>query len=114
MRQKSFLDPQIYLPTSSAIKEKLKGYDYFPSQIRDGFTTSNFKTDAMDIAAKCVDLQMNLQFKYIVIPTRYYEVMPSDYIDRMNEEYVEPFTEYLSSCTNDTPVLLTLVLNNSP
>lgn len=113
IRQKSFLDPQIYLPTFA--KRELETYPYFPSARREGFKTAHFDTDAYGIAKDCINVQIGLQFLYLVIPTRYYEEidMPSNYIDKMDEEYIEPFGKCLSEIEPDIPVLLTIILNSS-
>ena len=111
IKKVSFFDPQLYLPKES--KEKLLTYDYFPVNIINDFQTSDFDTIKYKIAQRCIDFQVENNFRFIVIPTRYYKTIPSDYNEQIIKYFVKPFLKYHSSKNIDKKLLLTLIVNQS-
>jgi len=111
IKKVSFFDPQLYLPKES--KGKLFTYDYFPANIVNDFQTSDFDNFKYHIAQRCIDFQAENNFKFIVIPTRYFKTIPSNYTERIMKDFVEPFLKYHSSKNIDKELLLTLIVNQS-
>ena len=108
IKKVSFFDPQLYLPKS--LKGKLASFDYFPSSFSKNFTTSDFDKEKQEIAKRCIDFQLTNQFKYIVIPSRYYEVLPSNFYEQFEDHLIEPFLSYYQSSKQKTEILLTLIV----
>ncbi|MFW6130024.1 MAG: hypothetical protein ACOC56_02495 [Atribacterota bacterium] len=104
----SFFDPQIYLPKS--LKGKLSSYEYFPSNLKKKFKTSNFDKEKRVIAKECIDFQLTNNFKYLIIPSRYYEVLPSNFLEQFEAHLIEPFLSYYKSLKLQTKILLTIIV----
>lgn len=106
--ERSFFDPQYYLPTD--VKGKLATYDYFPSNMMEEFSTIDFETISIKSAKLCISFQVNNKFRYIVIPARYYDTLPSDYIEKQNQQFIIPFLEAIQDIGSKSPVLLTVLV----
>ena len=102
IKEQSFFDPQIYLPKQ--LKGSLEEYDYFPTKLRKEFRTEDFEAVKDQIAEFCINLQLENNFKYVVIPTRYLED-PSDYYEQNMDYFIAPFLEYYY-CVYPNRVLL--------
>src|SRR5258706_10465964 len=70
VRKRSLFDPQYYLPNSQ--KTKLNTYPFFPDKLLGGFSTASFSQFAQESANKCIQFQIEQDFKSIVIPARYF------------------------------------------
>lgn len=107
----SFLDPQLYLLNEA--KGVLDTYPYFPGNLKDDFSTVDLEKFDDQIASKCIDLQIELDFEYIVIPTRYFEENPSSYFEQVKETFVLPFSNYINKSGIDKKVLITVIVKQS-
>ncbi|MBN2285260.1 MAG: hypothetical protein JXI43_02340 [Tissierellales bacterium] len=108
VKKVSFFDPQLYLPKS--LKGKLSSFDYFPSNFRKDFKTSDFNQEKQEIAQRCIDFQIANHFKYVVIPSRYYEVLPSNFYEQFEDHLIEPFLFYYQSLKSPKKIILTIIV----
>lgn len=108
IRAKSFLDPQLYLPHDP--KGKLSTYSYFPTNLKNDFTTSDFDSTKDLIADRCVETQMLLDLQYLVIPARYFDPAPTNELDQQYELFVQPFLKSVKTNACHKPVLLTSII----
>lgn len=109
-KNRSFLDPQFYLPNSQ--KKKLHTYEFFPEVISGGFKTIDFAAHATEAAKLCVDYQITNGFDRIIIPARYFDQMDPSYTDKQEAYTLNPFLEYLGSLSVDKPIFFTLPLTS--
>lgn len=109
--ERSFFDPQFYLPSSPL--GELKDYDFFPDNIADGFSSSDYGDTSRESAKRCVKFQNEKGFKYITIPTRYSAGMPTNFIESQKDLFVKPFLNAVQQQNIDKPVLLQLILNDT-
>lgn len=108
----SIFDPQFFQPNTAL--GKLAEYDFFPDRVAAGFKTSDYSEDfAKESAERCVDFQIENDFRYVVIPTRYSTGMPTSFIDNQQELFVNPFLSALSERQSSKKVVLQLVLNDN-
>ena len=110
-KNKSFFDPQFYLIKEQ--KGKMHTYDYFPSNIKDDFNTTDFCKESTEIAQKCIDFQLMNNFSYIVIPARYYDEFPSKYYEQFYENLIFPFISYCKANRINKKILLTIILKQN-
>ncbi len=110
INQKSFFDPQYYLPDSG--KKKLNTYDFFPESISQGFNTVEFSQLAKESATRCIAFQLSQEYSRIIVPTRYFREMITDYQVKQEAYSVKPFLEELSCIKNHPPIFLTLPLTS--
>lgn len=111
IREKSFFDPQFYIPGDA--KSKLATYKYFPENIEGGFLTVDYRANAVDVARECLQFQLDLGLKYLVIPSRYYNNVTSSVFSELTSYFVEPFLEAYDELGVDTPILLTAIVSES-
>jgi hypothetical protein len=112
IKKESFFDPQIYLPKNP--KSQLYTYPYFPTNIKSEFETQDFDAEKYKIAQQCMEFQLNNEFEYIVIPSRYTESIPhTDYIKSISNDFIIPFLETYKQSKKDKKVLVTLIMNES-
>ena len=107
VRAASWIDPQFYLPDSA--KGKLTSYPFFPSNVMENFTTTDFESCALEVARACLEFQDQLRFRYLVIPTRYFDDLPEHYLAQMESIFVEPFLEAARELRLERPLLLTII-----
>lgn len=105
--ENSWFDPQFYLPHDS--KSKLGSYDFFPGNVLEDFSTTDFLDHAHDVARDCLEFQARLGLRYAVIPTRYYEDLPDGYLEQLTDLFVEPFLEAYRQLELRQPLLLTVI-----
>ncbi len=110
IKSKSFLDPQLYLLNET--KGSLETYPYFPGNIKPDFGTSDLDNDNQILAQKCIDYQLENDFEYIVIPTKYYEENPTNYLAKCAEYFVNPFYEYSIRIKTRKKILLSVIVKN--
>jgi len=108
IKKRSFLDPQFYMPKDP--KSKLSTYGFFPANLKDDFQTSDFEVAKTQINKLCIDFQLRNDFKYVVIPTRYFKVLPSDYYEQFSDYFINPFLDYYHSLMTDKRILLTVIV----
>ncbi|MBW8010317.1 MAG: hypothetical protein FVQ83_03610 [Chloroflexi bacterium] len=110
IKQKSVFDPQFFIPGFP--KGKLKSYGFFPEIFSDGFSTDDFSGDIANEAARnCVRFQLEQDFKYIIIPSRYYPGNPEKYIEMQEKLFINPFLQELSETNSSKEVFLQLLLD---
>lgn len=110
IRQRSIFDPQFYLPGSQ--KKKLHTYDFFPEVISGGFVTGDFSMHALRAAELCLAFQIEMGFRGVVIPTRYFGQMITDFCEKQNAYTVHPFLEVIAKEKPSAPVYLNVVLTS--
>lgn len=103
-RKVSIFDPQFYLPSSR--KPKLLTYPFFPEQVDGGFQTATFVAHASEVAASCIDFQIEQRFRKIVVPTRYINQMYPSYFDQQRMFSIDAFMEH----AGDHPLCLSVAL----
>ena len=89
IKNASIFDPQYYIPDSQ--KAKLNSYEFFPEQIANGFSTSDFESLAHRSAEQCLNFQTENNFEIIIIPARYYPDLVTTFIEKQKAFSVEPF-----------------------
>src|SRR5690606_3014820 len=80
VKESSYFDPQFYLFDQP--KSKLSTYSFFPGNIKNNFKTEDLLESSKDIATKCLTFQVENNFKYLVIPARYFDNFPTKYYDQ--------------------------------
>lgn len=92
IKQHSFLDPQLYLLN----KEKASNitYPFFPTNIKADFSTVDLDTMPEKLAESCTDFQVDNEFEYVVIPSRYYDEIPSRFYELSMRNFIVPFLDY--------------------
>ncbi len=108
IRKVSFFDPQFYLPHDAA--KKLQTYTFFPKNVLNTFSTSDFIEQAYDIAQRCLVFQKELNFQYSVIPTRYFSELPENALEQLTSIFLEPFISEHSRIQDAPPLLLTVIV----
>ena len=107
LREVSLFDPQIFFPDDP--KGKLETYEYFPANIVDDFASSDFANLGPYIAERCVEFQEEMDFREIIIPTRYFTDEPSDLRTKLQSQYIDPFLHALEGSTGRN-ILLTSII----
>jgi len=108
LRQISFLDPQFYLLNIE--KSSNVTYPFFPGNIKSDFSTVDLDVNNDQLAELCVDYQLNADFRYIVIPTRYVDALPTRYLENLSENFVYPFLDKKAKKSITKPFLLTVLV----
>ena len=108
----SFFDPQFYFPRSRI--KKFEEFDFFPNIISDGYSTVSYEELCYESANKCVEFQIEQDYKFIVIPTVVYDETPQEYLNILRSLYIEPFiSEINKQNINNKKVLITVVVKDS-
>ncbi len=107
-REKSFFDPQFYLPNSQ--KNNLQSYHFFPDTISNGFVTSDYSLYALEAAKLCVKFQLEQNFNRVVIPARHFSDMIPDYTEQQDKFTVHSFLQVIDDLVVDKPIFLTVPL----
>ena len=111
IRQKAIFDPQFYLPDSD--RGKLLTYPFFPKVVANGFSTSEWDEGlALESAYQCITFQLENEFRFITIPTRFREGMPTDYIESQSVQFINPFLKAYQNMGNPNRCLLQLILTD--
>jgi hypothetical protein len=111
IRQSAFFDPQFFLPQSS--QGKLPTYTFFPQVIAGGFSTTEWNDDLqLRCSEACILFQQECDFKYLIIPLRFFEGMPSDFIEKQERHFVNPFLETAMRLHVTKPILLQLIVTD--
>ena len=108
LKETGFLDPQLYL--LNEVKGTLDTYPYFPGNIKFDFSTIDLDSQNLQVAKLCVDYQMQNNFQYLIIPTRYNEVNPTNFYEQSSEHFVIPFCDYIKSINTNKTILLTVIV----
>jgi hypothetical protein len=105
-RQVSLFDPQFYLPSSR--KKKLLSYPFFPEQVDGGFRTATFGTHVNEVAQRCIEFQVEQQFRKVVVPTRFLDQMYPHYFEMQNQFTVDAFMLH----SGDLPLCLSVAVTD--
>lgn len=108
IKQHSFLDPQLYLLN----KEKASNitYPFFPTNIKADFSTVDLDTMPEKLAESCTDFQVDNEFEYVVIPSRYYDEIPSRFYELSMRNFIVPFLDYKREKNIQKPFLLSIIV----
>lgn len=107
VRARSWMDPQFYLPHDS--KSELANYSYFPGNVLDDFTTTDYQSHALEVAQECLGFQRDLGLRQFVIPTRHFDDLPEDYLNQLSSIFVEPFLTAYDELGLSRPLMLTVI-----
>lgn len=111
LRQRSFFDPQFFLPNSN--RGSLSSYPFFPNVVANGFSSAEWNQEmATGSAVECLQFQVDCDFKYLIIPTRFVAGMPSNFIENQTNSFVSPFLEASSRLNSSKPLILQLILTD--
>lgn len=105
-----FLDPQLYLLNEA--KGTLDTYPYFPGNLKPDFSTPDLDNSHIQLAKLCVDYQMQNDFNYLVIPTRYHADNPTTYFVQSTDYFVNPFCDYVRTNNIKKRVLLSVIVKS--
>lgn len=108
LKTNGFLDPQLYLLNEA--KGTLHTYPYFPGNLKPDFSTPDLDNSNIQIARLCVDYQLENDFKYLVIPTRYNEDNPTSYFTQSTEFFVLPFCDYVRENNINKSILISIII----
>lgn len=114
IKNKAIFDPQILIP--SQINKNMSTYDFYPCVLMsEGFDTTKFMEFSSECADKCIDFQVKNNFKFLVIPSRYYDGLPpvSNFINFQTNQYIKPFLEAIKKQGLQKDVIVQLILNGN-
>lgn len=104
----SFLDPQLYLLNQA--KGSIETYPYFPGNLKSDFSTPDLDNDNFVLAKLCIDYQLQNNFQYLVIPTKYNTENPTNYLVQSSEYFVFPFCDYAKELNSRKKILLSIIV----
>ncbi len=107
-KETGFLDPQLYLLNEP--KNNLPTYPYFPGNMKPDYSTPDLDTSHLQLAQLCIDFQLENNFEYVIIPTRYYADNPTSYFLENSEYFVMPFCDYLKQKDIKKKILLSVIV----
>jgi len=113
LKNKAIFDPQFFNPHQ--INERMKTYDFYPECLMpSGYDTNGFSDYSSICAEKCMDFQSINDFKFFVIPTKYFEGTPNveNVTDFHTKQFINPSLETINNLSKKKKVILQLVLNN--
>lgn len=111
IRKNSFFDPQFYQPRSNL--KKLSEYDFFPNVICNGYDTIDYMDLAYISAEKCIEFQIQQEYKFIIIPTIVAKDTHQSYFESLVNLYIEPFIKVIKDKNiNNKEILLTVVIQD--
>lgn len=108
LKNTGFLDPQLYLLNEA--KGTIDTYPYFPGNLRPDFTTPDLDNSNIQLAELCVDYQVNNDFNYLVIPTRYFADNPTSFYVQSSDYFVQPFCDYVTAKSINKKILLSVIV----
>jgi len=108
LKQSGFLDPQLYLLNQA--KGSIETYPFFPGNLKSDFSTPDLDNDNIILAKLCIDYQLENDFNYLVIPTKYNAENPSNYLLQCNDYFVLPFCDYVKEVKSTKKILLSLIV----
>lgn len=112
IRTKSFFDPQFFWPRSK--EKKFSNFDFFPEIISEGYSTISYEELCYESADRCIDFQLNQEYKFWVIPTIVYDETPQNYLEILRSLYIEPFLKAISEKNVlNKKVLLSVVIKDT-
>lgn len=108
VKSNGFLDPQLYLLNEA--KGTLDTYPYFPGNLKPDFSTPDLDDSHLQLAKLCVDFQLQNNFHFLTIPTRYYSDNPSSFFEQSTEYFIIPFIEYVEKQKIKNEILLSVII----
>ena len=108
LKQSGFLDPQLYLLNQA--KGSIETYPFFPGNLKSDFSTPDLDNDNIILAKLCIDYQLENDFNYLVIPTKYNAENPSNYLLQCTDYFVLPFCDYVKEVKSTKKILLSLIV----
>jgi len=108
LKQSGFLDPQLYLLNQA--KGSIETYPFFPGNLKSDFSTPDLDNDNIILAKLCIDYQLENDFNYLVIPTKYNAEIPSNYLLQCTDYFVLPFCDYVKEVKSTKKILLSLIV----
>lgn len=108
LKKSGFIDPQLYLLNEA--KGTLDTYPYFPGNLKPDFTTPDLDNSHLELAKLCVNYQVENDFEYLIIPTRYYEDNPTTYFLQNTDYFITPFCDYVKEKDIQKKVLLSIIV----
>lgn len=111
LKRTGLLDPQLYLLNEA--KGTLDTYPYFPGNLKPDFSTPDLDNSHNELAKLCIDYQIMNDFKYLVIPTRYYADNPTNFLTQSTDFFVIPFCEYVKQHKIKKKILLSVIVKTS-
>jgi hypothetical protein len=108
IKKSCIFDSQFYIPNDN--KGKLETYDFFPANMKEGFSTVDFDEVAEEVAGKNIKFQAYNNFEYYIIPTKYYEFLPENYHEQLNEFIINPFLAQINQQKNKKKVILSIIV----
>jgi transcriptional regulator of met regulon len=108
IKKVSFLDPQLYLLNQA--KGSLETYPFFPENLRSDFSTPDLDNDNLILAELCINYQLQNDFKYLVIPTKYNVENPTNYLIQCTDYFVLPFCEFAKQKQANKKILLSVII----
>lgn len=113
IKKKAIFDPQIFNPHE--VNKQMSTYNFYPSiSMHGGFDTGRFSNYSSVYANDCIDFQVKNDFRFIIIPTRYFEGMPSvaNLIELQNDHFINPFLNYIKNNGINKDVVVQITLNS--
>jgi hypothetical protein len=111
VKSRAIFDPQFFNP--NAVIKKMDSYDFYPDTLMPGgFDTGRFPNYCSIVADNCVDFQIKNNFRYLVIPTRYFDGAPDveQFVQNQETNFVTPFLDSRDHHTPKKDAILQLVL----
>lgn len=107
IKASSFFDPQFYLINDR--KGKLNTYNF----LEMGIETSDYDKLTRSTAKKCLDFQIENNFLYNIIPSRYFDELPINYYEQSYESIISPFVKYHSAASDRDNLLMTVIIKET-
>jgi hypothetical protein len=108
LKKVSFLDPQLYLLNQA--KGTLETYPYFPGNLKSDFSTPDLDNDNLILAELCINYQIENDFEYLVIPTKYNAENPTNYLSQCTDYFVLPFCDFAKQRQTNKKILLSVIV----
>jgi len=109
-KESGFLDPQLYLLNEG--KGTLDTYPYFPGNLKPDFATNDLDNSHIQLSKLCIDYQLQNNFQFIIIPTRYYQDNPTNFFIQSTDFFVIPFCDYIQQNNIKKQVLLSVIVKS--
>jgi len=78
--------------------------------LKSDFSTPDLDNDNIILAKLCIDYQLENDFNYLVIPTKYNAENPSNYLLQCTDYFVLPFCDYVKEVKSTKKILLSLIV----
>lgn len=108
IKKNSYFDPQLYI--FSIKNAKINTYSYFPCNLKGNHTYSDLIINKK-VAKKCIDFQLKNDFRYIIIPTLYFDNIVTSYFKKI-EKFIFQYINYFKIANVKKKLLLTLFVKH--